>query len=170
MGFGHREGASGMQLLVAAALLAAALSGNGAVSTCRNADGSVLFTQFDCPQGTAPSARRDAAGEQADRHAQGAAPGRSSIVSMPPLSQAESASLRALAADLDRQRQARSRARDRRAVHQQRQLAEDRSLCQEARDELDAIRTSRRSGYSAAEARQLGAAENRWRRQRREHC
>ncbi|MEQ8691668.1 MAG: hypothetical protein RIC89_12660 [Pseudomonadales bacterium] len=125
-----------------------------AVIRCQLTNGEVLFTDRACPQQAIAQSEADT----------------SAIMLMPALSKQQ---LKRADDLFTADQQARQ------AVHNQRRKAararatEQRNrdrLCDQAREKLAALRSKRRSGYSAAEATRLAQTEHDLRQDRRDYC
>ncbi|MEJ2087249.1 MAG: hypothetical protein P8Y69_01930 [Gammaproteobacteria bacterium] len=130
---------------------------SAAMSHCLGLDGAVVFTQFDCPPDTVRVAASDPEGVL-------------SVVTSPALTDAERRRLQSLDTDLTRARQARRRERASRARAREKARHATEQRCAEAERALESIDSTRRKGYTAAEARRLDSEEQRWRRLRRSSC
>lgn len=149
------RGAVGAAISLVMCTLAAPAS--AAMSHCLGPDGGVVFTQFGCPPDSVRMADSDPDGIL-------------SVVTSPALTDAERRQLQSLEADLARSRQARRREQASRARAREKARRATEERCAEAERALEAIDSTRRKGYTPAEARRLDAEEQRWRRLRRSSC
>ena len=137
-------------------VLLTSLTAQTAVRQCRHDDGSILFTQFECPPGsTYEHSEED---------------GVFSIVRTPELSEAERQALDSLRTELNENRRRRKQTHLRRVRQRQAQQDRDSAQCAEAERELNALDDVRRQGYSAADDRRFDAAEQRWQKIRKATC
>lgn len=143
---------------VACVLPAPVIPVHAATYRCATAEGSALFTQFGCPDGSRPL---DPPSE---------AVGFLSIIDSPELSAAERHALKALRTELDNERRQRERRRTQQAKVQERERKDARERCAMALARLDDLQASRRQGYNAAEDRRWDLEESRLRAVRRADC
>jgi hypothetical protein len=142
-------------LLILALAPASSLS---AVRHCVHPDGSLLFTQFDCPTHTVPRTPEPGGG------------GGLSIVAGASLTSGEQSQLAAVERSLAADRRARKQDRNRRAGERQRRQAEATKRCTEAVRALKGIEDSRRQGYTTIEERRFDREASRWQEIRRANC
>ena len=115
----------------------------------------VLYSQFQCP----PAHQQ-----------QTISPDPQNLIEIPELSSAQAAALRRLQQDLDDDRARAQRARTKARQQHAKKIAARKTLCNEARNELETLQVRKRKGYSAAEAGKLAERGRELRQLRKANC
>jgi len=126
-----------------------------AIYRCERDGEPVLYSQFICPP------------QDQQEHYQ---PQPHNLVSIPPLSGAETAALAKLKKNLQRTRLAASKAKARARSQLAQQAIRAEQLCTQAKHQLAALRDRKRQGYSTADGRELDAETERLQIQKKANC